>query len=152
VADRDFNIKGYTSYYWAAHMINLEWVAHRSGVHQMFPSSTGIKDAQGNVLVTSYAVHRPDGNWSLMLVNRDQNTAHQVRVAFEDAASHRSSSFAGAVRLVTFGSEQYVWKDAGLNSYADPDGPPAGTTVPGGPEAIFTLPKAAITVLRGRIE
>ena len=38
VTDQDFNIKGYTSYYFAAHLINLEWVQHRSGVHQMFPS------------------------------------------------------------------------------------------------------------------
>src|ERR1051326_9197607 len=61
VTDRDYNISGYTSPYWSARMINIEWVQHRSGVHQLFPSSTGIKDADGNVLVTSYVVHRPDG-------------------------------------------------------------------------------------------
>ena len=61
-------------------MINLEWVQHRSGMHQMFPSSTDIKDAEGNLLVTTYVVHRPDGNWSLMLVNRDETNPHTVRV------------------------------------------------------------------------
>ena len=65
VSDHDYNINGYTAFYWTAHMLNLEWAAHHSGVHHMFPSSTGIKDSDGNVLVTSYAVHRPDGNWSL---------------------------------------------------------------------------------------
>ena len=50
-------------------MINLEWVQHRAGVHSMYPSSVNIKDSEGNLLVTSYAVQRPDGNWSLMLVN-----------------------------------------------------------------------------------
>src|SRR5437879_4212932 len=34
VTDQDFNIKGYTSYYFAAHLINLEWVQHRSGVRR----------------------------------------------------------------------------------------------------------------------
>src|SRR5581483_2311907 len=63
VSDSDYAIKGYTAYYWAAHMINLEWVSHRSGVHQMFPSSVELIDAEGNQLVTSYAVLRPDGNW-----------------------------------------------------------------------------------------
>ena len=76
--DRDYNISGYTSYYSAAHMINLEWVQHRSGVHQMFPSKTDSED------VTSYAVHRPDGNWSVMLMNRDESNAHTVRVVFDD--------------------------------------------------------------------
>src|SRR6266851_1968170 len=45
VSDENYNIKGYTSHYFAAHMINLEWVQHRAGLHHMFPSSTDIKDA-----------------------------------------------------------------------------------------------------------
>jgi len=151
VSDRDYNIKGYASFYWAAHMINLEWAAHRSGVHHLFPSSTGIKDGEGNVLVTSYALHRPDGNWALMLVNRDESTPHTVRVAFEDSESKRISAFSGPVAVVTFGSEQYVWKSDGPRSHADPDGPPSGTFANGSPETTFTLPKASITVLRGRI-
>lgn len=79
VSDQGYDIKGYTAPYFAAHMINLEWVQHRSGVHHMFPSSAGIKDAGGNAPVTSYAVYRPDGNWSLMLVNTDQTTSHRPR-------------------------------------------------------------------------
>ena len=151
-ADREYNITGYTSFYFAARMINLEWVAHRSGVHRMFPSSTDIKDNDGNVLVTSYAVHRPDGNWSLLLVNRDETNPHTVRVAFDDSKSKRTRSFSGPVSLVTFGSEQYVWKDDGANSHADPDGPPAATTIAGSAQAAFLLPKASITVLRGRVD
>ena len=150
VADRDYNINGYTALYFAAHMINLEWVQHRSGVHQLFSSSTDSKDDQGNVLVTSYAVHRPDGNWSLMLVNRDQKNAHAVRIAFATPRT-RESSFSGPVTMTTFGSEQYVWKDEGSNSHADPDGPPVATTVMGGEQTTFTLPKASITVLRGKV-
>ena len=150
VADRDYNITGYTALYFAAHMINLEWAQHRSGVHQLFSSSTDIKDDQGNVLVTSYAVHRPDGNWSLMLVNRDQANAHTVRVTF-DTPHNRQSSFSGPVTMITFGSEQYVWKDEGPSSHADPDGPPVATTVMGGEQTSFTLPKASITVLRGKV-
>jgi hypothetical protein len=150
ISDNDYNINGYTAFYWAAHMINLEWVAHRSGVHHMFPSSADIQDSQGNVLVTSYAVHRPDGNWSVMLVNRDETNPHPVRLVFDD--SGRSASFSGPVAFVTFGSEQYVWKNDGKNSRADPDGPPTGTTVAGGPQATFVLPKASVTVLRGRVE
>ena len=152
VADRDYNITGYTSLYFAAHIINLEWVEHRSGVHHMFPSSTGIKDSEGNVLVTSYAVHRPDGNWSLMLVNRDETNPHTVRVVFADSKSKRSEPFSGPVTLVTFGSEQYAWKNDGQNSHADPDGPPFGTTAAASPDRTFTLPKASVTVLRGWVE
>jgi len=151
VSNENYDINGYTSPYFAAHMINLEWVQHRSGVHHMFPSSTGIKDAEGNVLVTSYAVHRPDGNWSLMLVNRDETNGHTVRVQFEDSRNRQAATFSGPVTFVTFGSEQYVWINDGPNSHADPDHPPIATTLPSTLQTTFTLPKASITVLRGKV-
>jgi len=151
VSDENYDIKGYTSPYFSAHMINLEWIQHRSGVHHMFPSSTDIKDADGNVLVTSYAVHRPDGNWSLMLVNRDETNAHTLRVQFEDSRNKQNASFSGPVAYVTFGSEQYVWINDGLNSHPDPDHLPVGTTIAASSQTMFTLPKASITVLRGKV-
>jgi hypothetical protein len=152
VADKDYNITGYTSLYFAAHLINQEWAQHRSGVHHMFPSSTGIKDSEGNVLVTSYALERPDGNWSVMLVNRDESNPHTVRVMLEDSRNKQRAYFSGPVNMVTFGSEQYVWKNDGPSSHADPDGPPVATTMQGSPQATFTLPKASVTVLRGRVQ
>jgi hypothetical protein len=118
----------------------------------MVPSTTKINDREGNALVTTYAVHRPDGQWSLMLVNRDENNPHTVNVVFEDAKSKSKVSFSGPVTLVTFGSEQYVWINDGQNSHADPDAPPVATIVPASRERTFTLPKASITVLRGGVE
>jgi len=103
-------------------------------------------------LVTSYAVHRPDGNWSLMLVNRDETHPHAVRVVFEDAKRKREASFSGPVTFVTFGSDQYVWINDGPNSHADPDNPPVATTIKADSGTVFTLPKASITVLRGNVE
>jgi F5/8 type C domain len=144
VADRDYNITGYTSPYWSARMINLEWVQHRSGVHQMYASSSPTED------VTSYAVHRPDGNWSLMLVNRNETDSHQLQIGFRDAKGKHA--FSGPVTMVTFGSEQYVWKPDGAKSFADPDGPPLTTNVQGSAQAVFTLPRASVTVLRGKID
>jgi F5/8 type C domain len=152
VSDRDYNITGYTSLYFAAHMINMEWVQHRSGLHHMFPSSVGVQDNEGNVLVTSYAVHRPDQQWAVMLVNRDENTQHAVRIVFYDSKNKRKASFSGPVTLVTFGSEQYVWKDDKENSHADPNLPPVATIVSQARERTFILPKASITVLRGNVE
>jgi F5/8 type C domain len=150
VSNEHYDIKGYTSPYFAAHMINLEWVQHRAGVHSMFKSSVDIKDGDGNDLVTTYAVRRPDGNWSIMLVNRDETNPHTVRVVFDDSRN-KNASFSGPVAVVTFGSEQYVWINDGLNSHADPDNPPVATTVTASSGTMFTLPKASITVLRGKV-
>lgn len=151
VSDEQYNIKGYTSPFFAAQMINREWVQHRSGVHLMFPSSANLKDDTGNLLVTSYVVYRPDGNWSLMLVNRDEHNSHNVQVVFDDPKHKRNLGFSGPVTLVTFGSEQYVWINDGKNSHPDPDHPPTATTISASAATVFTLPKASVNVIRGKV-
>jgi hypothetical protein len=53
--------------------------------------------------------------------------------------------------MATFGSEQYVWHSDGPNSSASPDGPPVVTNVAAGQDTIFTLPKASVSVVRGKV-
>ena len=65
---------------------------HRSGAHQMFSAKSDIRDSEGNVLVTSYAVKRPDLSWSLLLINKDENNPHTVRVILEDAKSKKQGT------------------------------------------------------------
>jgi hypothetical protein len=86
-----------------------------------------------------------------MLVNRDESTAHTVRVQFDNSKTKQGVSFSGPVTLVTFGSEQYVWIDDGPNSHPDPDHQPVATMLTAGSQTTFTLPKASITVLRGKV-
>jgi len=52
--------------------------------HRLFPTASDVKDDEGHVLVTAYAHERPDGQWSLMLVNRDYDHPHQVRIVFHN--------------------------------------------------------------------
>lgn len=87
-----------------------------------------------------------------MLVNRDQTQPHTVKVVFSDSQAKRNSSFSGPVRMATFGSEQYVWINDGLNSHADPDGPIYATTVQSNAATAYTLPQASVTVLRGKLK
>ena len=151
VCDSDFKIKGYTAEYYASRMINREWASHHLGVHRMYRVTGTVKDAAGNALITSYALERPDGEWSVLLINKDQSNARRVKIVFEDFEKGGKSSFAGQVHMTTFGSEQYAWHSTGPDSHADPDEPPGQMLVPGGPDAQYTLPKASITVLRGKL-
>jgi hypothetical protein len=52
---------------------------------------------------------------------------------------------------VTFGSEQYMWINDGPNSHPDPDNPPVATTMDSSSDTVFTLPKASVSVLRGKV-
>jgi len=52
---------------------------------------------------------------------------------------------------VTFGAEQYVWHPDGAKSHADPDGPAVTKTLSGKNGELVTLPRASVTVLRGKV-
>jgi hypothetical protein len=86
-----------------------------------------------------------------MVVNRDETNPRTVPVVFENSKNKRTESFTGPVAWVTFGSEQYVWINDGPNSHADPDNAPVATTISTRPQTTFTLPKASVTVLRGKV-
>ncbi len=145
--DKNYNIKGYFSQYFAAQVITKEWVQPVDATHRLFRASSDVLDAAGNVLVTAYAVERPDGKWSLMIVNKDQNSDHAVKILFKDP----DRTFAGALDRITFGAAEYQWHPNGVNGYADPDGPPTKSKITGGPSTLYQLPKASIVVLRGTI-
>lgn len=147
--DHNKKFIGYTAFYHAGRMINNEWVTHHSGIHHLHPVDAEIEDSAGNALVTSYAVRRPDGDWALLLINKDRNNAHPIRIEFENDG--KVSNFDGPVRMVTFGSEQYVWHGSDSTAHADPNLPPVESSITAAPQTVFTLPKASVTVLRGKI-
>ena len=133
-------------------MINLDWVKHGAGVHQLAPATSDITDEAGHTLITAYAAKRPAGEWSLMLINKDPTNAHEVTIEFAVADAKSPQHFAGQIAETTFGAEQYVWHPDASKSHADPDGPPATSTLTAKPDGKFTLPKASVTVLRGKID
>lgn len=54
--------------------------------------------------------------------------------------------------MTTFGAAQYVWRPEGPKSHADPDSPPITSTIDATAATAFTLPRASVTVLRGRVQ
>ena len=149
VADEQLNVKTFTSQYHASRLINLEWVQHRAGVHKLYPAACDLKDEAGHTLITAYAVTRPDGLSSLMLINKDQSNSHEIQIAFENA-TNPYQSFSGSISMVAFGSDEYMWKSEGPNGHPDPDLPPVAKTLAAGTRSV-TLPKASVTVLRGKL-
>jgi hypothetical protein len=150
VADQQLNISQHTAQYFASRIINFEWVKHGAGNHQLFSATADLKDEAGNTLITVYPVKQPSGDWSVMLINKDPSNAHEIQIQFNDEGIARE--FTGKLSSVVFGSEQYVWHSQGVKSHADPDGPPVTTTLNATKGQSFVLPKASITILRGKIE
>jgi len=148
--DSNYKVLSYPPQYFAAQLITKDWVQPVDAPHRQFKAASDVVDAAGNVLVTAYAVERPDKQWSVMLVNRDQYNDHSVELVFADE-SKRERHFSGTVARTTFGSNEYQWHQQGETGHADPDGPPSKTSLNSAPDTVFEIPKASITVLRGTL-
>lgn len=166
--DDNYQIQQPLAQFFVAQLINLEWVQSAGGEHQIFAAKSDVLDGAGHELVTAYAVQRPDGKWSVLAVNRDQQNAHKVRIALNGAADNKSG-FAGPVEISTFGSAQYQWhppqtrfmahaEKSGertivptTKGWADPDGPVVHTKMTAGKDTMYDLPAASVVVIRGTV-
>jgi hypothetical protein len=140
-------------------------------VHKLYRVSSEVKDNEGHILVTAYAVERPDRLWSVMFVNKDRDNDHAVKVSFSDPVTGHDRFFTGTVDRVVFGAAEYTWHPDPVSAagepaggrggrgggragtgHADPDGPPSKSGVrASGSDMLYQLPKASIIVLRGKI-
>jgi hypothetical protein len=151
VADEKLEIKQHTAQYFASQLLNLDWVKHGAGEHQLYPATGDLQDEAKHALITAYAVKRPDGEWSVLLINKDPSNAHEINLTFENDGKPVGTGFAGTVKMVTFGAEEYVWHSSGPTSHADPDGPPKRSNVEWKQNQKVLLPKASVTVLTGSV-
>ena len=152
MVDKHYEIKQRTSQFFAAQLLTQEWAQPIDAANRLFKASSDVKDADGHTLVTAYPLLRPDGQWSLLIINKDHESSHAVKIEFHDAESNAGHSFAGPVTQLTFGKSQYQWHPAGKSGYADPDGPAVTSTLTGGQDALYSLPPASINILRGKVE
>ncbi len=152
VANENLEIRQHTSQYFASQLLNLEWVKHGAGKHELYPAQADLQDEAGHTLITAYAVKRPTGEWSLLLINKDPSNAHEVNLSFTNNGADSAMHFAGDVKTVTFGAAEYVWHPSGATSHADPAGPAKIAHLNWKNGQSLLLPKASITVATGKVE
>jgi len=68
--DKDFQIKGHLSQYFAAQLITREWAQPVDQTHKLFRVASDLRNEAGLQPVTAYALLRPDGQWSLLMTSR----------------------------------------------------------------------------------
>src|SRR5205823_2917595 len=167
--DASYRLRQPLAQFFASQLINLEWVEPGQGEHQVFAAASDIQDGSGHALVTTYALRRPDSQWSLMVVNRDQENPHKFQIRFHNDNSGRETGFAGPVHISTFGKGQYQWRPAhsvflahpprgtetidpdDRGGVADPDGPVIHETQTAASDQWYGIPAASIMVIRGKV-
>jgi hypothetical protein len=148
-ATQRYTIAHPTSQYFAAQLLTQQWSEPVDAAHVAYPSTSSILAPHKRPIVAAHALQRPDGQWAVMLINKDPVNAYTVSVAFGGPSG--THHFASPVASEVLSPAQYVWHSEGQNGYPNPDGPLAAASLQGGPGAAYTLPPASVTVLRGTL-
>lgn len=129
--------------FWETQMLTRDWVQPGDGRHTLY----AVRSSAARV-VHAYALRRPDGRLSLLLVNLSPTRAYRVRLDMRGAPA--AMRIGGALQEWTLSSADYAWRAAGPLGAPAIDRPPVHRTIRlrarSAPEAL--LAPYSITVLR----
>ena len=135
--------------YYGARLLTQQWAQPSSDApHKVYRAASDLRSRLGLPLVTAYAVARPDGQWSVLLINKDPKQAHPVSVRFQPPRGP-AETFTGLVDLYQYSSSQYAWHPSRAHGYPSPDLPPIHRQIAPG---VVSLPPFSLSVVRGRVQ
>ena len=107
--------------FYAIRLITHDWLELGSSQHRLYATSA-INAGEPDSLLSAFSVRRPDGKWSVLLVNRDESRPRTVRLRF--AGDPNGAVVAGLHDEWIFSRAQYRWIPNGEYGHPAPDEPP----------------------------
>ncbi len=147
--DDDGHITHRFATYFGARMLTQDWAGPADEWHELFPATTTAKNRKGEELITAYALLRPDGRWSLLLINKDPERAYDILVRFRNSKNGSFSGFNGSIDLFQFSGVQYQLNSDLNNPYPIKAEPPEHRVVDNSGSKTIELPTYSLTVVRG---
>ena len=148
--DDDGNIKHRFATYFGARLLTQEWLQPGDEFHEIYPATSNVHNAEGEELITAYAVHRPDGLWSLLLINKDPKRAYETSIVFRNGAG-TAGGFGGRLERFQYSSKQYLLGGPSGNPYPvrtdEPEHKVLQSSHSRPPQ--ISLPPYSLTVIRG---
>lgn len=142
-----------TATYWGAHLLTQQWAQPGDQPHEIYPATSDVRNENGDHMLTAYAVHRPDGLWALLLLNRDPDRTLQTTVTFHNTASDTVGGFQGPLDLYQYSRQQYVLGGPPDQPFPVKSEAPVHTLLQASdPTATsVALPPYSLTVMRGKL-
>ena len=141
---QDGKIKWRLPTYYGSKLVGQEWLGAPDGVHGLY--RTRIEGAGADGGLAAYAVHRPDGQWALLVLNKDPVRERLASVRFEGAAP---ANWRGPHEVFQYSQRQYAWQPAGENGHPKFSEPPEQYRTEAGKPLSLSLPPMSLTVVRG---
>ena len=115
-------------------LMNHQWLDSCGGEHSVLPVRI---HNNGRALLSAFAVKRPEGAISLLVINKD--ASHPARLSISGLGRELHT-------LITYSSAQYAWHVDGANGHPSRNLPPAFKKISANQP--ITIPPWSISVLR----
>jgi len=125
-----------TPAFWALAMLTHDWTIPGGGTHRLYTGTVTLPGRTPPRTVVAYPLQRPDGSWSVLLLNRDATAAHRVALGLEPGHA--------PWQVVQYAAHDYAWVADGAQSHPSRDDPPHRFAMAPGP---VDLPAWSITVV-----
>jgi hypothetical protein len=145
--DRGHIIKP-TATYWGARLLTQEWAKPGSEPQEIYEANSDIINGNHDQIVTAYALRRPDGLWSLLLLNRDPARTFQASPTFRNPVTGQAGGFSGPVDVYQFSTQQYQLGGSAKDPQPIRSEAPSHQVMQPNP---ITLPPLSLTVVRGPV-
>ncbi len=143
-------ITAQTATYYGARLMMTEWLQPSGGPHEIYACETKSNIEPGSQGVSAFAVKRPDGKWSIMLINKDPQITWQVGIRFKGRDGTVDTTLGGEADLYQFSARDYKW-DAKLQRPTR-SRPPEHHRIEDAESGDLELAPYSLTVLRGSIK
>ena len=134
-----------TPTYWVMRLLTQEWLEPGDGAHRLYRASLDALPADARRYVTAWPALRPDGRWSVMLINRSPTERFSIHLEDDSGRGSGAGGIAGPWDGVQYDESDYRWDPAGSTGHPLLDKPPHAVSGRGGD--VF-LPPYSITVVR----
>ncbi len=112
-----------TATYHGAVLYAQRWAQPASEGLEIFPVLTSWHNREGQGWVKAYAIRRPDGKWSLMIINESNRYSVTAILRVRESPGSPPVPLKGPVEVYQFGHKQYEWiadRDRGHPRRSDP--------------------------------
>jgi hypothetical protein len=145
--DDEGKIKHRFATYFGARLLAQEWLKPGDETHEIYQASSDIKDENGNELIAAYPVRRPDGLWSLLLINKDPKRSFDVSLVFRPGSSGNQAK---TLEVYQYSAKQYVLGGPARDPYPVRAEDPLHRVLKSQFKNL-TVPPYSLTVLRGAL-
>jgi len=138
------SIKYKTAAYYGTKMITENWATPADSVLEIYPYKTNVFNRKKDPLISVYPLRKPDGKWSVMLINKDPARMWSVDIRIENTNSNQLTNYSFH-HLIQYSKQQYHWMDKGFESYPSLNLPPFSKIINGSKN--ISLPAYSITII-----